>query len=204
MKRIIFSLGIILSFQVAYGQYGFSEPNSNAEGSTYKFSKIAKLDATPVESQGITGTCWSFSALSFFESELIRKGDANPDLLSEMFIVRKAYESKAEKYIRMDGKINFAEGGAFHDIPWVIKNYGIVPYDVYNGLNGNESYDHAEFFEVLILQKSLLTAIVSLCLICNAVVFTLYINSQKDKTAKGVFIATCLYALASLAVKWFL
>jgi hypothetical protein len=62
----------------------------------------------------------------------------------------------------------------------------------------------AEFFEVLILQKSLLTAIVSLCLICNAVVFTLYINAQKDKTAKGVFIATCLYALASLAVKWFL
>ena len=62
----------------------------------------------------------------------------------------------------------------------------------------------AEFFEALILHKSLLTAIISLCLICNAVVFTLYINAQKDKTAKGVFIATCLYALASLAVKWFL
>jgi len=62
----------------------------------------------------------------------------------------------------------------------------------------------AQFFEALIIQKSLLTAIVSLCLICNAVVFTLYINAQKDKTAKGVFIATCLYALASLAVKWFL
>ena len=62
----------------------------------------------------------------------------------------------------------------------------------------------AEFFEVLILQKSLLTAIVSLCLICNAVVFTLYINAEKDKTAKGIFIATFLYAIASLAVKWFL
>jgi len=62
----------------------------------------------------------------------------------------------------------------------------------------------AEFFEVLILQKSLLTAIVSLCLICNAVVFTLYINAEKDKTAKGIFIATCFYAIASLAVKWFL
>ena len=62
----------------------------------------------------------------------------------------------------------------------------------------------AQFFETLIVQKSLLTAIISLCLFCNAVVFTLYINAQKDKTAKGVFIATCLYALASLAVKWFL
>jgi bleomycin hydrolase len=51
-----------------------------------------------------------------------------------MFVVRKAYEAKADKYIRMDGKTNFSEGGAFHDIPYVIKNYGIVPYEVYNGL----------------------------------------------------------------------
>jgi bleomycin hydrolase len=150
MKRILYTIGLILSAQAAFGQFGFSEPNSNAEGSTYKFTKIAKLDATPVESQGITGTCWSFSALSFFESELIRKGDANPDLLSEMFIVRKAYESKAEKFIRMDGKINFAEGGAFHDIPYVIRNYGIVPKSVYSGLNyGRDGHDHSELFAVL-------------------------------------------------------
>ena len=77
---------------------------TNKEGSTYQFTKVAHLDATPVQSQGYTGTCWSFSALSFFESELIRKGIKNPDVLSEMFIVRKAYENKAERYIRMDGK----------------------------------------------------------------------------------------------------
>jgi len=49
----------------------------------------------------------------------------------------------------MDGKINFGEGGAFHDIPWVIKNHGIVPYEVYSGLNATDAYDHSEFFEVL-------------------------------------------------------
>ena len=143
MKTILFTALVSLTF------FAFSQTVTNIEGSNYKFTKVYHLDATPVQSQGKTGTCWSFSGLSFFESELIRKGNKNPDALSEMFVVRKSYENKADKFIRMDGKINFSEGGAFHDIPWVIKNYGIVPYDVYNGLNGNESYDHAEFFEVL-------------------------------------------------------
>ena len=67
-----------------------------------------------------------------------------------MFIARKAYEGKAEKYLRMDGKINFAEGGAFHDIPWVIRNYGIVPEVIYPGLiEGDDKHDHREMFSVL-------------------------------------------------------
>ena len=143
MKTFLFTLVLFLSV------FAFSQTVTNVEGSNYKFTKVHHLDATPVQSQGKTGTCWSFSGLSFFESELIRKGNKNPDALSEMFVVRKSYENKAEKFIRMDGKINFGEGGAFHDIPWVIKNYGIVPYEVYSGLNGNEAYDHSEFFEVL-------------------------------------------------------
>lgn len=122
---------------------------TNAEKSNYKFKKIFQHDATPVQSQGNTGTCWSFSALSFFESEMIRLGVKNPPVLSEMFIVRKAYEMKAEKYIRMDGKTNFAEGGAFHDIPFVIKKYGIVPFDLYDGLNGQKSYNHSVMFQEL-------------------------------------------------------
>lgn len=143
MIKYIFLLFVVAPF------FGFGQNITNVEGSSYLFTKIAHLDATPVYSQGNTGTCWSFSGLSFFESELIRKGNKNPDALSQMYVVRKSYENKADKFIRMDGKINFSEGGAFHDIPWVIKNYGIVPFDVYNGLNGSENYDHAEFFEVL-------------------------------------------------------
>lgn len=59
------------------------------------------------------------------------------------------------------------------------------------------------FFEVLMAQKSLLSGIISIALIANAILFTLYINKQKDKTARGIFIATCLYALVTLACKWF-
>ena len=113
----------------------FGQITTNVEGSKYEFKKIAHHDATPVESQDNTSTCWSFSALSFFESEIMRiteKKQITP--LSEMFVVRKAYEMKATKFIRVDGKINFAQGGAFHDIPLVIENYGIVPMPVYTGL----------------------------------------------------------------------
>ncbi len=150
MKKIYLSFLLLGVTAVASAQFGYTEPVKNAEGSEYQFTKLALLDATPVQEQGHTGTCWSFSALSFFESELIRMGTKNPDLLAEMFVVRKAYESKAEKFIRMDGKINFSEGGAFHDIPYVIRNYGIVPLDVYSGLNyGTTSHDHSELFEVL-------------------------------------------------------
>ncbi len=152
MKRtfLILSLAFLGTSSLSLAQFGYTEPVKNAEDSEYKLSKIAHLDATPVESQGYTGTCWSFSALSYFESELIRKGNKKPDLLSEMYVVRKAYEAKAEKFIRMDGKINFSEGGAFHDIPYVIKHNGIVPLEIYDGLNyGSESHNHSELFSML-------------------------------------------------------
>jgi hypothetical protein len=60
-----------------------------------------------------------------------------------------------------------------------------------------------EFFQVLIMQKSLLSGIISISLIANALVFTYYINKHKDQTAKGIFIATCFYALITLGFKWF-
>jgi bleomycin hydrolase len=120
---------------------------TNVEGSNYQFTKVYNYDPSPVLSQGKTSTCWSFSCLSFLESELKRMGKPFVNL-SEMYIVRKAYELKAEKYIRMDGKINFGEGGAFHDIPLVIKNFGIVPFDIYNGnYNKEKGYNHEMIFK---------------------------------------------------------
>ena len=58
-----------------------------------------------------------------------------------------------------------------------------------------------EFFSVMFAQKALLTGIVSISLIANAVVFTYYINTQNDKTAKGIFAATCMYAIIALLYK---
>lgn len=145
MKKMV-AVGAILMASMNVTAQDYS---TNKEGSEYKFEKIAHLDATPVLSQGWTGTCWSFSALSFFESELERMGKSGHDL-AEMWIVYHAYLGKAEKYIRTDGNTNFDEGGAFHDIPWVIKRYGIVPIEAFDGLNyGSEKHTHAELSEVL-------------------------------------------------------
>jgi len=121
-----------------------TEKITNKEGSQYQFTVVNNLDATPVQSQGRTGTCWSFSALSFLESELLRMGKGKHEL-SEMWIARNAYYDKAINYVRMHGNFNFGPGGAFHDIPYVIKKYGIVPLSAYEGLNyGSSVHNHGE------------------------------------------------------------
>lgn len=122
---------------------------TNTEESNYAFTEVVKLDATPVLSQGNTGTCWSFSGMSFFESELLRMGKEET-VLSEMYAVRKAYEKKAEMYVRLDGKTNFGQGGEFHDIPAVMEEFGVVPQSVYSGLNyGSERHNHSELYKLL-------------------------------------------------------
>ncbi len=49
-----------------------------------------------------------------------------------------------------------------------------------------------------------LTAALSLSLLLNALMFTLYINNRKDKTAKGIFATTLAYGLGILIIKTFL
>ena len=58
-----------------------------------------------------------------------------------------------------------------------------------------------EYFYVLRTNKQLLTAISSISLLANAVLFTIYINTHRDKTAKGVFVATLVYGIAVLIYK---
>lgn len=125
------------------------ETFTNKKASKYEFTTIKDMEATPVENQNRTGTCWSFSSLSFLESEIIRQGHAPVDL-SEMYVVRNAYLGKATNYLRMGGKFNFGQGGAFHDSPWVIKRYGIVPEHEYMGLNyGYDEHNHNEMHKAL-------------------------------------------------------
>lgn len=143
MKKVTLAL---FAFFIGLNTYA-QNTVTNAENSNYQLTEIAKLDATPVLNQGYTGTCWSFSALSFFESEMMRKGIDNPPILSKMFIVKKSYQDKADKYIRMGGHINFGQGGEFDNIPYVFEHYGIVPSSVYDGLlYGQDRYDHQELF----------------------------------------------------------
>jgi bleomycin hydrolase len=83
---------------------------------------------------------------------MLRLGKPAVDL-SEMFVVHHAYSDKAMKYVRLHGSLNFGAGGAFHDVTNVIKKYGIVPEEVYNGLNyGEEKHVHGELDRTLLDQ----------------------------------------------------
>ena len=125
-----------------------AQNTTNKEGSHYQFTTIRNLDAFDVQNQGNTGTCWSFSGLSFFESELLRMGKGQGLNLSEMFVVRKMYPLKAANYVRMHGKANFGEGGGFPDDLLCLRKYGLVPQTVYDG-NKDKMYNHAEMESLL-------------------------------------------------------
>ncbi|MCD6112503.1 MAG: aminopeptidase [Bacteroidales bacterium] len=125
------------------------DKEKKADTTGYVFTTVKSIKVTPVKDQYRSGTCWSFSTIGFVEAELLRMGKGEYDL-SDMFPVRKCYSEKAEKYVRMHGKINFAGGGAAHDVINVIRDYGIVPEQVYSGLNyGTEKHVHGEIDAVL-------------------------------------------------------
>jgi len=58
-----------------------------------------------------------------------------------------------------------------------------------------------EYFYVLHTNLQLLTAISSISLLANAILFTIYINTHRDKTAKGIFVATLIYGIFVLVYK---
>ena len=49
-----------------------------------------------------------------------------------------------------------------------------------------------------------ITAISVPCLVLNIALFTFYINTRRDKTAKGIFAITLIYAIAALLLKFIL
>ncbi len=148
MKRLLVWL-LMFAGLTGWSQAKPEDFQTNQPGSKYRFQDIVLLPHTAVKNQHRTGTCWSFSTLSFMESEAMRKGKGAPDL-SEMWVARHVYQGKAENYLRMDGKANFAQGGEFHDIPWVMRRYGLVPEEAYPGLHyGDTIHIHHELEAVL-------------------------------------------------------
>ena len=123
----------------------------------YQFTDIKVIETTPVKNQNRSGTCWCYSTMTFLEAEILRAGGEAVHL-SEMFAVRHAYMKKAEAYVRMHGHLNFAEGGAAHDVTEVIKEYGIVPNEVYTGMNYGT--DLADFRELTPVMTAYLDAVI--------------------------------------------
>lgn len=136
-----FLIGISLIAFSAFAQ-------EKTEREEYRFEIIKQNHATPICSQGITGTCWSFSTASFMESELERQGHGKLDL-SEMYIVKNVYKEKAINYVQYHGTTNFGEGSLAHDYLFAAEKYGLMTYDAFPGRIADEKYDHRELASVL-------------------------------------------------------
>lgn len=67
------------------------------------------------------------------------------------------------------------------------------------------SFSFASTFEYMYKEQGhrTISVALSLALLVNAILFTVYINGRKDKTAKGIFALTCIYGLIILLMKTF-
>ncbi len=128
---------------------GQEEVIFNRPGGNYQFTLDVSLDDTPIKNQGRSGTCWSFSTVSFLESELLRMGKGEYNL-SEMYIVRQIWPMKADQYVRMHGSARLSGGGLFHDVNTVFEQVGMVPESIYSGkLVDPDQHNHNEMEAVI-------------------------------------------------------
>ena len=115
------------------------------------FTTIKELPITSIKNQNRSGTCWAYSTLSFFESEILKKTGKTYDLC-EMFVANKDYMDRAIVKVRMHGDCQFSQGGAAEDVLDVIKIYGICPENAMplpGTMTGDSLANFNEFFEVM-------------------------------------------------------
>lgn len=143
MKKIFIASVTLLASLSIWAQ------NDKQTSSGYQFSVVKQNPITSIKNQGSSSTCWSFSGVGFLESELLKMGKGEHDI-SEMYIVRRNYEDKAQKYVRLGGSLNFAQGGSFADVIETINEYGVVPDAVMPGLRyGENGHRHGEMADGL-------------------------------------------------------
>ena len=142
-KHLILAAAMIASVPA------FAQEATETEEEGYKFEVIKELPITPVKDQNMAGTCWCYSSLGFFEAELLRMGKPEYDF-SEMYIVYKTYQDRADKAVRTHGDVSFSQGGSFGDVIYAIRHYGLVPdVEMRAGqMHGDSLSDFSEFSSV--------------------------------------------------------
>lgn len=124
---------------------------------SFVFTDVVNIENTPVKNQGSSGTCWSYSANSFLESEMIRQG-RKPVEISQIYTARNAYIEKGKNYVRMHGAVTLGDGGALHDVINMYRKYGAMPQSAYTGLNYGTTNN--KFAEMGAMGEAVLSAVV--------------------------------------------
>ena len=115
------------------------------------FTTVKEMPITSIKDQNRSGTCWAYSTLSFFESEILKKTGKTYDLC-EMFIANKDYMERAILTVRMHGDSQFSQGGSAEDVLDIIKAYGICPENAMplpGTPQGDSLANFNEFFSVM-------------------------------------------------------
>ena len=60
-----------------------------------------------------------------------------------------------------------------------------------------------EMIQWLRMNPNLITVSITVSLMANAILFTIYVNGHRDKTAKGIFVLTMVYAIIAMTLKYF-
>lgn len=115
-----------------------------------KFSLYKREWANPVISQGNAGSCWAYSTISFYESEVKRLQNKEVKL-SEPYIVYCEYIEKARRFVQERGNSLFAQGSEGNGVTRIFSEYGAMPLSVYTGLiNGRQYHSHEAMFNEMI------------------------------------------------------
>ena len=65
------------------------------------------------------------------------------------------------------------------------------------------AYKFSEFLDYFMNDNRMITSIGSLSLLANVILFTIYVNTHRDETAKGIFVITLFYGIGILVLKLF-
>lgn len=103
--------------------------------------------SNPVISQGNAGSCWAYSTISMYESEVKRLQNKEVKL-SEIYIVYWEYVEKARGFVQERGNSLFAQGSEANAVARIYKQYGAVPMSNYSGLiNGRKYHSHDAMYK---------------------------------------------------------
>lgn len=125
-----------------------AKPKKAAKSNKPVFTTIKENPITSIKDQNRSGTCWDYSTLSYFESEILKATGKTYDLC-EAFVANKTYMDRAIQVVRLHGDCQFSQGGSAYDVLHVLKNQGICPEDAMpfpGSLYGDSLNNFNEFF----------------------------------------------------------
>jgi len=147
-RRLVTVFVLVLGVGVYLFARGVDEVGEGVEGPG-AVSAFGPVFHFPPVDQGRTSVCWSFSTVSFLETEMVRLGLPKVKM-AVMYPVYHGWVEKARYFVQTKGESRFSPGDLFPTVLDAIQKYGIVPEESYSGRPpGEEGYNHNAMYREL-------------------------------------------------------